>query len=293
MTLSSIRITLRTVRHNAIRFAAVLTAPALCATLLVSTPAVASTPTRTGALATLPNNLSEFAHCPVDNPSVTLCLAASDTAIFTINSTTLTETSPITLNVGLIANADGSYTAVLPDDGTPALSAPPISVPGGLLDIPGSSGVLAVTATPQLVGTPVFNLINLLSAEGPAITLPTDVLLTNPFLGANCTVGSPNDPETLNLTDGTTSPPLPNTPITGSLGKLRALYNGKVVKTKGTMIVDNSYAVPGASGCGIGGLFDPILDHLRGLPSAAGTNSAILSGSSGLAEASLIRKYVS
>ncbi len=292
MTLSSVRIRHRIANNKPMRFVALLAAPVLCTVLLSSTPAVASASTNTRTHEALPGNLSEFAHCPVDNPNVSLCLAASDTATFTINSTTLTETSPITLSLGLIANPDGSYTAVLPDDGTPALSAPPIPVPGGLLNIPGSSGLLAVTATPQLVGTPVFNLDNLLSGDGPAITLPSDVLLTNPLLGADCTVGTPNDPEVLNLTDGTTNPPPPNMPITGSLGKLRVLYNGKAVKTKGTRLVDNSYGVPGASGCGPGGFFDPLLDYLRGLPSAAGTNSAILSGTSGLAEAKLIRKYI-
>ncbi len=166
-----------------------------------ATPSVASASTNTRTSEALPSNLSEFAHCPVDNPNVTLCLAASDTATFTINSTTLTETSPITLSLGLIANPDGSYTAVLPDDGTPALSAPPIPGAWGLTEHPGSSADCSRSLRRPSSSARRYSVLdNLLSGDGPAITLPSDVLLTNPFLGSDCTVGTPSDPEVLNLT---------------------------------------------------------------------------------------------
>jgi hypothetical protein len=148
-----------------------------------------------------------------------------------------------------------------------------------------------VTATPQLVGLPTFSLFNLETTDGPAISLPTDVLLTNPLLGTDCTVSSPSDPTTLNLTDGTTNPPGPNTPISGSIGKVRAnKYGG--VSTKGTVLVDNSFAVPGASGCGLLGVLDPIINEQKGLPSPAGTNSVTLTGNSELVSASAIRQYI-
>ena len=57
-------------------------------------------------------------------------------------------------------------------------------------------------------------------------------------------------------------------------------------------LVDNAFAVPGADNCGPSGILDPILDLDKGLPSAAGSNSAILAGSSYTAPASLIRQYV-
>jgi hypothetical protein len=240
----------------------------------------------------LPSALQQFAHCPVDNPQVSLCLAASDTGSFVINSTTLTEHAPITLIMGLIANADGTYTSVLPDDGSPAMVAPSMAVPGGLLGTGRSGGELAVRATPQLVGLPVFSINNLLSGNGPTIVLPTDVLLTNQFLGTDCTIGTASDPETLNLTDGATSPPPPNTPITGIPGTLHVKYRGKMIKLIGSELVDNAFAVPGASNCGSNGSFDSAIDALRALPSAAGLNTGILQGSSELAEAQLIRRYV-
>jgi len=268
----------------------ILTVVAVAAASL-GAPAGAASASSTSASG-LPSALKQFAHCPIDNPNVSLCLAASDTGSFVINSTTLTEHAPITLIIGLIANPDGTYTSVLPDDGSPAMTAPTMAVPGGLLGSGRSGGELAVRATPQLVGLPVFSINNLLSGNGPTIVLPTDVLLTNQFLGSDCTIGTASDPETLNLTDGTTNPPPPKTPISGTPGTLRAKFHGKMIKLTGSMLVDNSFAVPGASNCGTGGSFDAAIDALRGLPSAAGTNTAILGGTSELAEAKLIRRYV-
>jgi hypothetical protein len=218
-------------------------------------------------------------------------VAAASVGTFQINSTTLTETSPIKVSLGLIQNADGTTTVVVPDDGSPALSAKPITVPGGLIGIPGASGPLAVTATPQLVGLPSFSLLNLETTDGPAISLPSDVLLSNPLLGSDCTVGSSTDPTTLNLTDGTTNPPAPNKPITGTIGKVRAnKYGG--VSTRGTVLVDNSFAVPGAANCGLLGVLDPIINQQKGFPSPAGTNSVTLTGTSELVPASVIRHYL-
>jgi hypothetical protein len=283
---------LRRVRRLA-TFRRAVAASALLAVALTGAgvPAASIASASTTTKSPLPPALRKFAHCPVGNPNVSLCLTAASTGTFEINSTTLTESSPIVINLGLIQNPDGTMTVVLPDDGTPAMSAPPISVPGGLLGIPGASGPLAVTATPQLVGLPTFSLFNLETTDGPAISLPTDVLLTNPLLGTDCTVSSPSDPTTLNLTDGTTNPPGPNTPISGSIGKVRAnKYGG--VSTKGTVLVDNSFAVPGASGCGLLGVLDPIINEQKGLPSPAGTNSVTLTGNSELVSASAIRQYI-
>jgi hypothetical protein len=60
----------------------------------------------------------------------------------------------------------------------------------------------------------------------------------------------------------------------------------------GLKLVDNAFAVPGASGCGLAGLLDPILNLDKGLPSPAGKNAAILGGNSYTIPASVIRKYI-
>jgi hypothetical protein len=265
------------------------------AALAAASLLVAATPTSATA-ASLPSSLAKFAHCPINEPKVTLCLYSKTTSTtFEIGSTDVTTTSPTTLSVGVTFNRSGQATLVLPDDGSQALQSPATPIPGGLLGIPGvDGGVLQVTATPQLVGLPTLNLANLLSKKGAGLTLPVDVLVSNTLidaLGSDCTIGDSANPITLNLTTGTTSPPPPNTPITGNAGTLSSKSDGEL-QIRGMKLVDNAFAVPGADNCGPLGVLDEILDIDKGLPSAAGSNTAILGGSSYTAPASLIRKYL-
>jgi hypothetical protein len=254
--------------------------------LLVAAPGSAEA-APTGSL---PPSLAMFAHCPISNKSVGTCIAGSMTGTFQINSTTLTATQPAILSLGLISTSKGT-TAVAPTDGTPALQSPAIPVPGGLLGIPGSSGPLAVYATPQLVALPTISIGNLLSTSGTAVQLPLQTLLTNPLLGTDCTLGDASNPMTLNLTDGTTSPPPPNKPITGSLGTLTTGAHGVLID-EGATLVDNAFAAPGADNCGPLGLLDPVVDLDKSLPSAAGMNTAVLTGTTYLVDASVIRRYL-
>jgi hypothetical protein len=262
---------------------------------LAAVPFLVATPPAQAHAATLPSSLAEFAHCPVDVKAVATCLFSSTTGTtFQIGSTTVSSTSPTTVSLGLVNTAPGQLTAVLPDDGTPALSSPAIALPGGLTGVSGlGSGDLAVSVTPQLVELPTINLGNLLLAKGPGLTLPIDVLVSTPSgaLGSECTIADPAEPITLNLTTGTTDPPPPNTPITGAVGTLTSTNKGLLTDAD-MSLVDNAFAVPGADNCGPGGIVDEVLDLDKGLPSAAGSNSAVLSGSSYMAPAKLIRKYL-
>ena len=243
----------------------------------------------------LPASLAMFAHCPVDVKGVGACLFSSTTdTTFQIGSTTVTSNSPTTLSLGIISTASGAVTAVLPDDGTMALQAPAIPLPGGLTGVSGlDQGPLAVTATPQLVGTPTVNLAGLLNSQGPGLTMPLDVLVSSSSnaLGSDCTIGGADSPITLNLTTGTTDPPPPNTPISGNPGTLTSTNKG-LLTDSGVTLVDNAFAVPGTENCGTDGALDEVIDLDKGLPSAAGSNSAILSGSSYTAPAKLIRRYL-
>ena len=259
-------------------------------------PAIAPiSPAAAAGSGTLPPSLAKFANCPVNDKAVTLCLYSSTTSTtFTIGSTTVTSSSPTTLSVGVISKPKKT-TVVLPDNGTQALQSPAIPLPGGLLGIPGApdSGPLAVTVTPQLVGVPTLSLAALLDGNGAGLTLPIDVLVSSStgLLGSDCTIADSSSPITLNLTTGTTSPPSPNTPITGAPGTLTGKANG-TQKISGMTLVDNSFAVPGTDNCGPDGLLDEVINLDKGLPSAAGNNTAILSGNSYTAPASLIRKYL-
>jgi hypothetical protein len=240
-------------------------------------------------------SLAQFANCPVNVAAVATCLYSSTTSTtFEIGSTTITSSAPTTLSLGLKYTKSGQPVVVLPDNGTQALQSPAVPVPGGLTGIgPLGGGVLAVTATPQLVGLPTVSLANLLGGNGPGLTLPIDVLISTPtgLLGPDCTLGDASDPITLNLTTGTTNPPSPNTPISGSPGTTTSTPRG-LITVSGMTLVDNSFAVPGAQNCGTDGLLDSVVDLQKGLPSAAGSNTAILSGSSFTAPAKLVRKHL-
>ena len=120
---------------------------------------------------------------------------------------------------------------------------------------------------------------NLAGEIGTALKLPVKVHLENPFLGCGCYVGSSSSPLIWNLTTGTTSPPEPNKPITGTAATIEFLEEGRILESKGANLVDNAWSAPGASGCGgflVELILDPIINAAAGVPAAAGHNTAIL-----------------
>jgi hypothetical protein len=279
-----------------VRFRLVATAAAIALVAASLGAIVAPGAASAARPATFPTNLKKFANCPVDNPAVTLCLFSKvSSTTFDIGSTALTSTATSTVSFGVSFSQTGVATVVLPDNGTQALQSPAIPLPGGLLGIPGApdGGALAVDVTPQLVGLPTLSLGALLTGQGAGLSLPIDVLVSNSsgLLGTSCTIASEADPITLNLTTGTTNPPSPNTPITGSPGTLKNKAHG-LLQIKGMSLVDNAFAVAGANGCGPSGILDEVLDLDKSLPSAAGNNTAILDGTSTTAPAKLIRQYL-
>ena len=77
-----------------------------------------------------------------------------------------------------------------------------------------------VYATAELAAPAKLDYIDFLVGSGTALELPLRIHLENPFLGSNCYIGSASTPVRLKLTLGTTAPPPPNTPISGSLGTI-------------------------------------------------------------------------
>jgi len=158
-------------------------------------------------------------------------------------------------------------------------------VPGGVIGLTGLTwlaeflGIEALTlyATTELAGTASAPL-------EPPIELPIKVHLENStgVLGPNCYVGSSSNPIKLNLITGTTSPPPPNTPITGKDPELSVSpTNENILILNNGKFVDNSFAAPGASGCVLTLFgFIPIsinglVNSQSGLPSAAGNNETV------------------
>jgi hypothetical protein len=120
---------------------------------------------------------------------------------------------------------------------------------------------------------------NLAFQEGRALTLPVKVHLENPLLGSACYIGSSSSPIMWNLTTGTTKPPAPNSPISGSSGALELIEGEELAVFNKVKLVENAWAAPGASGCGGFGvelILNPIINASVGVPAAAGKNTAIL-----------------
>ena len=266
------------------------------------------------ASAALEGEFARFKQCPLANTAVEFCVYAESTSgTFTIGKKAVPLKNPTVLKGGLDPAENGNFfgpnTFIAPTDGQ-TLSKTPQPVPGGLLGVTAptwwpqllrdlfnetiNNGFTGVTATVELVGPASnvnLNIINTLTGSGTALGLPVKVKLSNPFLGSNCYIGSNSNPVKINFTTGTTSPPPPNTPISGSPGEIEGIEEGTIIRLKNNKLVDNSFSAPGASGCG--GLFsflvDPFVDSIIGTPSAAGTNTAILEGTNYIGDAAAIR----
>jgi hypothetical protein len=246
---------------------------------------------------------AKFAKCPYTNPVIFACVYSETTSgSITLGNKTVPIKTPVILQGGVETLQPESIFGPLKfygaTDGN-TLSKTPQPVPGGLLGITAPSwwpqfikdlfnetinnGFTGVTATMELAAPASsikLSLANNALGQGTALALPVKVKLSNPFLGSNCYIGSNSNPIQLNLTSGTTSPPPPNTPISGNPGTYEETVPG-IIANKGNRLVDNSFAAPGANGCGgllLSWAIDPFVDSIVGTPSAAGRNSAILEG---------------
>jgi hypothetical protein len=240
-----------------------------------------------------------FGDCPLSNAKVLACVySKSNGGFFQVGKKTVPLKNPVTLQGGLEFNEKAESQFVAAEDGD-TLSKTPQPVPGGLLGIEApkswpkflqdlfnetiNKGLTGVNATVELAAPASaikIDTANLLFEEGIALSLPTKIKLDNSFLGSNCYIGSNKSPVTIDFTTGATSPPPPNKSIHGAAGTLFINELGTLIRLSGGKLVNNSFAAPGASGCG--GLFsfliDPFVNSIIGLPSAAGTNTAILEG---------------
>jgi hypothetical protein len=224
------------------------------------------------------------------NGSVGCVVATVNGGSFEVGGVTvaLPAGSPLTVKFGVYWPAGGPtetfpdgnevdvFSTVAPTDGQ-ELTGDPIDVP-----IPGLSnyfpGVTSAITQVQLAG-PITGFAPLSTGENsPLFDLPIKLHLLNAFLGLSCYVGGTTDPILLKPTAGTTSPPRPNTPITGNSGTVSLAgdpngFGDAIVGFSGASLVDNAFSVPAASGCGLGGSLDWLVDLLFGLSSPAGHNT--------------------
>ncbi len=273
---------------------------ALLLALGLAGPAGAAT-AAAAAARSRPGSYSGMGTCPTssaqlqsaDNASVGCVVATIGGGSMTIGGVTVPLTSAITAKFGIYwpnggpsvtfpdGNSTSIFSTVAPTDGDELSSAPlDVPIPGLTNYVP---GVTSAIVQVQLAG-PITAFTPLADGENyPLFQLPLKFHLMNLFLGSNCYIGSDSSPILLQPTTGTTSPPAPNQPITGNAGTVNLGsdpngYSDFLVGFSGATLVDNSFSVPGASGCGIDGSLDWLVDLLFGLGSAAGHNSATLTG---------------
>ena len=262
------------------------------------------------ASAKLTGLYTPFAQCPYANLEVKRCIySLTESGEVILGNKKVPIEKTVTLQGGYGAAVEGLAKFYEASNGI-TLSKTPQNVPGGLLGIvPDASSPFLVKALIKFflensltgvnstleLAKPASEIRlgeNHLAEEiGVALKMPIKVHLENPFLGKSCYVGSSTTPIIWELTAGTTSPPKPNSPITGSAGLFEFLEEGRILHSTGTKLVDNAWSAPTASGCGgiLSFLVTPIINAQLGT-TTAGHNSAVLVGPEQIASAAAVRK---
>lgn len=263
------------------------------------------------ASAKLVGEYTKFQFCPWTNPEVARCLySLTEGGEVVLGKKKVPVENPVTIQGGFSKPVERISKFFGATNGV-TMSKAKQNVPGGLLGIvpPEESpwlvkklsqfffensltGVTSTLELAQSASNIKISELNLSGKVGVALKMPVKVHLENPFLGSNCFVGSSSSPIVWELTSGTTSPPPPNTPITGKAGKIQFLEGGRILRLNENELVDNAWSAPGAGGCGgiLAFLVNPIINSQIGLPSAAGKNTTILKNTVSLTNAVTVKK---
>lgn len=257
-------------------------------------------PAGSASAQTLNGIWAPFTRCPVDHPQILAadgvsadpaCIAAnSPNGSIKLGNSTQT-TGNTNLQIGATINNAGQYSLVSPPGG--ALVAEPVDVEGGLLGLMCPSEIPLVTAICDgLVGSPLnsvtatvepagdptnFDPVGAFQVNRPIVTVPVKVHLENPVLGPNCYIGTDSNPIVLRPRNTTT----PSGAV--AVGDLDGTPNpnGRIVRiTTMSTQGDPTFAVPGATGCGLLGVLNAAVNAQQGLPSPSGNNNLVLNNAS-------------
>jgi hypothetical protein len=270
-----------------------------------TTPTATHTPrpTRTpfSGPVTLNGEWAPFSRCPIDAPDMaavdgrdatSFCVAAlsGSGSIKLGNSSSTTGSSNLQFGI----HGPGAWQVVSPQGG--AIVAAPVDVPGGLLGLMCPSlDPLVTTVCNSITGDATNRVTASVETAGPltdfnfdaglqlgvaVVTLPIKVHLENTLLGPSCYIGTDADPIVLHPKNTDMSHALLNFVRFNPDGTPNPSGPLQVVKFTGVTQGDDQFAVPGATGCGVGGLLSPAVNLKQGLPSAAGNNNIVLSDSS-------------
>ena len=298
----------RVVRGTATTAAAVaLIAIGVPAMALASHPASHAGPSQIGPGYPPPGGIySSFTNCLLFNPLMhesndfTACTAGLATSgSITIGNITTLVVRPVNVQFGFWTGVNQTYYAdvVPPAAGLSAiLSTKPDLIPESL-----TTALSCSTATDPVVknlctkaenfGGKYQDVYALAVEAGPITnfnllnwTQPVMFKLINPLLGSNCSIGTIGNPVVLN--PGLTVAPG---------GQLTLTNDPDPAKHPDTFVLgisqataaDTTFAAPGVSGCGPGGVnnipVEQALDAGTGLPAASGVNSLTLNGTFGVA----------
>jgi hypothetical protein len=232
------------------------------------------------------------ADCPWEDVEIDHCVYwVIDDGSYDIGSKTVALQNPITIQGGY--SGEGSGIKFHGAESGQTLSKTPQPVPGGLAGVTApiswppplqkwwnqgiEEGFTGINATLELAkpATSIgLNLENLFEESGSTLSLPVKIKLDNQLLGENCYIGSNTEPVWLELTTGSSGA------LTGAVGTLTFNGNFTITTLTGLTLVDGTYALPAAKGCG--GIFssfvDPLVNSIFALPSASEKNEATLEG---------------
>jgi hypothetical protein len=264
-----------------------------------------------GVPSAMANGYSVFSECPLGTAHMNGCIySPTESGYITINKTEVPILNTQVLQGGLLREEEPFVKHLVAASNGETLTKTAQNVPGGLLDLVNCTeikgegwfekelrkackeifenkltGVNAVTELAAPASSVVLNTAAEQLGEGIALKLPVKVKLENPLLGSECYIGSSSEPIHLELTTGaTTGGPK------GKPGEEVFEEEGGIVTIKKLSLVNNTFSTPGASGCGLFGLLDGIIDGKLGIPSASGKNVAVLNGKVSLANSELVEE---
>jgi len=286
----------------------------LIAALLVSAGAVSNAL----AVKTPTKALGIYRNCPTNahaenGQEVELCIfgatelgekGASAGGSFTVGPITVPIEKQIKLQYGLVENEKGEETSIVPTDGAPAIEPTPENVPGEPIghitaaeqeELGWPSGlkysyaqaqkkgqVKHATETIEIAGVPNTSRSNLIEGKGTAVEAPVMIKAGNAWLsaiGVVCTIGSEEHPIVQHLTSGNSVSPLTGETAHGESGELSIFYGGAALAITKSVLVDNTYAVPGAVCTGpYASQITATIDKEFSIPQPAGASTTVIKG---------------
>ena len=234
----------------------------------------------------------QFLKCPWENVEITDCVYWTfEGGSYSLGERTVPVVNPIVLQGGYTGEAvedkfhgeiNGEHALENAAAGPgwaagshrPHLVAPELQTWFNELVETGFTGVNATIELAEPATAIELNFENLLNEEGTALGLPVKIKLENPILGNNCYIGSNEKPVQLELSTGTSGA------LTGTPGAISFNPKGTIVTLTGIEVVDGTYALPEAKGCGgvAAAYVNPLVNALFGLPSGSEENAANFEG---------------